>query len=298
LCVVAYAGVSWRSFAWQAHLILEGKRRFLGFYDTEEEAARAHDVSALENFGADAVLNFPRGGHASAVREKEAKRGLHQPRLSSSSSSRDNRDHEYEPRYSSSSAGAASAAPSRGLSKRERKAKLLPDMIETPEESELKELEAMAAAAAAVARENAAMAMEVDDHDHDHDPLSQTGPGFGLGLTSLVHEAQRRASGDDSPRALTAGSASAENPLADIDAPIASTRYRGTRNQPIGESMGGACVLMRVSCLRVLWWQGCGCGRTRASSRRTSVSRARSTPSARSTRRRRRRGPTTPRRAA
>jgi hypothetical protein len=46
-----------------------GKTRFLGDFATLEEAARAHDVAALAEFGAAARLNFPGGkpaanGHA------------------------------------------------------------------------------------------------------------------------------------------------------------------------------------------------------------------------------------------
>lgn len=56
-----YKGVSWfapRGY-WRATIRLNGKQRTLGYYDTEEKAARAHDAKARELHGAFAWLNFP-----------------------------------------------------------------------------------------------------------------------------------------------------------------------------------------------------------------------------------------------
>lgn len=55
-----YRGVSLtRSGRWQAQLDSRKARRYLGAYDTAEEAARAWDEAAKELYGEFAVLNFP-----------------------------------------------------------------------------------------------------------------------------------------------------------------------------------------------------------------------------------------------
>lgn len=61
-----YIGVSYnkrpgRRKRWEAYIKANGKRRFLGFYATPEEAAVVRDKVALEYFGEFAHLNFPRG---------------------------------------------------------------------------------------------------------------------------------------------------------------------------------------------------------------------------------------------
>jgi len=57
-----FKGVNWsgeRTRRWQARIMRDGKRIFLGNYDTPEEAARAYDTAARELFGEHAWLNFP-----------------------------------------------------------------------------------------------------------------------------------------------------------------------------------------------------------------------------------------------
>ena len=54
-------GVTWckRYGTWQAQIQVAGKRRFLGYFPSKEEAARAYDVAAREAFGEFARLNLP-----------------------------------------------------------------------------------------------------------------------------------------------------------------------------------------------------------------------------------------------
>lgn len=57
-----FKGASWaggRINRWQARIMRNGKRVFLGNFDTPEEAARAYDAAARELFGDHARLNFP-----------------------------------------------------------------------------------------------------------------------------------------------------------------------------------------------------------------------------------------------
>lgn len=44
---------------WKAQIRLDGRRRYIGRYDTAEEAARAYDAAARELHGEFARLNFP-----------------------------------------------------------------------------------------------------------------------------------------------------------------------------------------------------------------------------------------------
>jgi AP2 domain len=57
-----FKGVYWRRDRqkWLAYIYVGGKRRDLGLFAAEEDAARAHDAVALETRGDFARLNFPR----------------------------------------------------------------------------------------------------------------------------------------------------------------------------------------------------------------------------------------------
>ena len=56
-----YNGVSWdkRKSKWFAQIQQQGKRRFLGYHDAEEQAARAYDRAAATLYGSAAQLNLP-----------------------------------------------------------------------------------------------------------------------------------------------------------------------------------------------------------------------------------------------
>lgn len=48
-----------KSPKWQARISVNGRRQTIGYYDTQEEAARAYDAAALRLHGEFARLNFP-----------------------------------------------------------------------------------------------------------------------------------------------------------------------------------------------------------------------------------------------
>lgn len=58
-----YKGVGWhsRDQSWRAYISIDRRQISLGYFATEEEAARAYDAAAVEAWGEFAWLNFPEG---------------------------------------------------------------------------------------------------------------------------------------------------------------------------------------------------------------------------------------------
>lgn len=56
-----YKGVSRFQSLWMANIRVNKKAIFIGYFKSEEDAARAYDKAALKYFGAFACLNFPLG---------------------------------------------------------------------------------------------------------------------------------------------------------------------------------------------------------------------------------------------
>jgi len=56
-----YRGVSWYEYTskWKARITIEGRRISLGYFLTEEDAAAAIDLAAVEHYGPTVILNFP-----------------------------------------------------------------------------------------------------------------------------------------------------------------------------------------------------------------------------------------------
>lgn len=61
-----FKGVSWKapSGKWQAAITIGGKKKYLGIYASDEDAALAYDLAAIEHFGEFAYLNFPKAEKA------------------------------------------------------------------------------------------------------------------------------------------------------------------------------------------------------------------------------------------
>ena len=53
-----YKGVRLFKNKWGARIQVKGERKFLGLFNTAEEAAKAYDVAAMELHGEFANLNF------------------------------------------------------------------------------------------------------------------------------------------------------------------------------------------------------------------------------------------------
>jgi len=60
-CSSKYKGVSWHKslFKWQAAIMFENKRIYLGCFNSEIDAAKAYDEAAKKYHGQFACLNFP-----------------------------------------------------------------------------------------------------------------------------------------------------------------------------------------------------------------------------------------------
>ena len=56
-----FKGVEKNKHRFYASISIDGKTKKLGGYDTPEEAARAYDEAALEQFGEFARINFSKG---------------------------------------------------------------------------------------------------------------------------------------------------------------------------------------------------------------------------------------------
>lgn len=71
-----YRGVEWHQSRRRFRARIEpanGRRgRWLGSYETAQEAARAYDDAAREIYGADAYLNFPRPGEKQCVASRRS----------------------------------------------------------------------------------------------------------------------------------------------------------------------------------------------------------------------------------
>jgi hypothetical protein len=60
-----YRGVYWHAAEgrWRATVTIDGRQRYLGYFDDEVSAARAYDVAAKAAFGEFAHPNFPEANH-------------------------------------------------------------------------------------------------------------------------------------------------------------------------------------------------------------------------------------------
>jgi hypothetical protein len=69
-----YRGVSRNGNQWQVLIMVNKKKRYVGSYSNEEEAARAYDKVALQNHGTKAKTNFD-------YLDEEVKKILSEPAL-------------------------------------------------------------------------------------------------------------------------------------------------------------------------------------------------------------------------
>lgn len=54
-----YRGVTATRGKWMAQIMKDKKRKYLGLFESDVDAAKSYDAAALEMFGASAALNFP-----------------------------------------------------------------------------------------------------------------------------------------------------------------------------------------------------------------------------------------------
>lgn len=75
-CASRFKGVDWdsRKRRWRAAITVDGKRRYLGRFVVEEDAARAYDVAAVALSGEFACLNLPELGPQGSVGALDASR--------------------------------------------------------------------------------------------------------------------------------------------------------------------------------------------------------------------------------
>jgi hypothetical protein len=73
-----YRGVSWNKNKnkWTATIYSNGKKHNLGYFEDEEEAARAYDRAARAHKGEKAQLNFPAEGESGPSRQSSKYRGV------------------------------------------------------------------------------------------------------------------------------------------------------------------------------------------------------------------------------
>lgn len=60
-CISKYKGVTWDKThgKWQVRICINGRRKHIGLFTDEVEAAKAYDTAAIKQFGEFAKLNFP-----------------------------------------------------------------------------------------------------------------------------------------------------------------------------------------------------------------------------------------------